>query len=72
MMDRQPEAAAAATEVGEGLIQSDLEYTDKEILQKVHALRRHGYGKLTIEAFGHRITELEELNRHRKVPHAGK
>ena len=48
------------------------EYTDEEILNKVQVLRRHGHGTLTLEAHGHKITEIEELNRHRKVPRPGK
>jgi hypothetical protein len=50
---------------------SPYEYTDEEILAKVHALRRHGHGTLTLAAYEHKITEMEELNRHRKVPRAG-
>jgi hypothetical protein len=29
---------------------SPYEYTDEEILNKVHALKRHGHGTLTLEA----------------------
>jgi hypothetical protein len=47
------------------------EYTDEEILDKVHALKRHGHGTLTLAACDHKITEIEELNRHRKVSRAG-
>ena len=50
---------------------SPYEYTDEEILTKVHALKRHGHGTLTLEAHDHKITAIEELNRHRKVPRAG-
>jgi hypothetical protein len=51
---------------------SPYEYTDEEILNKVHALKRHGHGTLTLAAHDHQITEIEELNRHRKVPRASK
>jgi hypothetical protein len=51
---------------------SPYEYTDEEILHKVHALKRHGHGTLTLEAHDHKITAMEELNRHRKVPRVGK
>jgi hypothetical protein len=47
------------------------EYTDEEILKKVHALKRHGHGTLTLAAHDHKITEIEELNRHRKVSRGG-
>lgn len=51
---------------------SPYEYTEEEILLKVDALKRHGHGTLTLEAHDHKITEIEELNRHRKVSRAGK
>jgi hypothetical protein len=47
-------------------------YTDEETLNTMPARKRHGHGTLTLEARDHTIMEIEDLNRPRKVPRAGK
>ena len=51
---------------------SPCEYTDEEMLHTVQALTRQGHGTRTLAAHDHTITAMEELNRHRKVPRAGR